>query len=170
MHIIPGELFSSVEPFQFNQKIEPHHFAAKLADQADRRLGRPSGRQKIVYDQHPLSRSDGIPMDGQGVRPILKAVLHFKTVSRQFPRFADRHEPGAKPTGEHSPENKTSGFDPHHFLDPTAVIPRGEFFDQAAECSPIFEQCGDIVEEDTGLGKIRHFTDKRLIVDTELRG
>mgnify|MGYP003334761334 CR=1 FL=1 len=33
MHRIPGELVSSLEAFQFNQKVERHDFAAELADQ-----------------------------------------------------------------------------------------------------------------------------------------
>ena len=77
MHRIPGELVSSLEAFQFNQKVERHDFAAELADQADRRLGRSTRGQRVIDNQYALSRVDGIPVDRQGVRSILEAVLHL---------------------------------------------------------------------------------------------
>ena len=118
MHRIASELFSSFEPLQLDQKIESHHFSSELADQADCRLGCPSRGKKIVYDQDPLARSDGIPMDCQGVRTIFKAVLHLEAIGRQFPGFANRHKPGAQPTGQHASKDKSSRLDTYHLIDP----------------------------------------------------
>ncbi len=99
MHRIASEFFSSFEPLQLNQKIESDDFSSELADQADCRLGRPSRSEEIVYDQDTLSRSDGIPMDRQGVRSIFKTVLHLEAIGRQFARFANRDKPGPQPPG-----------------------------------------------------------------------
>lgn len=118
MHRITSEFFSSLEPLQFDQKIESDDFSSELADQADCRLGRPSRGKEIVYDQDTLSRPDGIPMDRQGIRSIFKAILHLEAISRQFARFANRHKPGAQPTGQHASKDKSSRLDTYDLINP----------------------------------------------------
>lgn len=169
MHRIAGEFFSSFKPLQLNQKIESHDFSSELADQTDCRLGRPSRGQEIVYDQDPLTRSDGIPMDRQGVRPIFKAVLHLEAIGRQFPRLANRHKPGAQPAGQHASEDKSSRLDTYDLVDTSPLIPLGKVVGQLAKSRCIFQQCRNVVKEDTGLGEIRHFADEGLIIDGGLR-
>lgn len=169
MHIISGELVSSLETFQLNQEVERHDFAAELADQADRRFGRSTRGQEIIDDQHALSGADRIPVDRQGVRSVLEAVLHFEAIGRQLSRLSDRHESRPEPTGQHAAEDKTPGLDPHHLIDPVRLITRGQLVRQLAESRRIFQQGRNIVEENAGLGEIRHFADEGLIVDIDLR-
>ena len=57
MHRIPGELVSSLEAFQFNQKVERHDFAAELAD------------QYLVMERGAIiARGLGRDMEADGVR------------------------------------------------------------------------------------------------------
>jgi len=47
----------------------------------------------------------------------------------------------------------------------------GECVDQRGEAELVFEQRGDVVEEDPGLGKIRYFTNQllqRLAIDPDV--
>ena len=169
MNRITGKLLSPLEPFQFDQEIEAHDFSPELPDQTDRGFGRPPRRQEIIDDQDTLSRTDRIPVDCQGIRSVLKAVFYFETIGRQLPRLADRDEPGAKPAGQHAAENKSPGLDPHHLIDPVRLIAHGQLVRQLAEGHRIFQQGRNIVEENAGLWKIRHFADEGLIVDRELR-
>lgn len=169
MHIVPGELVSSLETFQLNEKVERHDFAAELADQTDRRLGRSTRGQQVINNQYALSRADGIPMDRQGVRSILEAVLHLEAIGRQLPRLSDRDKTRPEPTGQHAAEDKPPGLDSHHLIDPVRLITRGQLVRQLAEGLGIFQQGRNIVEENAGLGKIRHFADEGLIVDGKLR-
>ena len=170
MDVISGKLLSPLEPLQLNQEIEAHDFSPELPDQTDRRLSRPPRRQEIVDDQDPFPRTDRISMDGQGIRSVLKAVFHFEAVRWQLTRFADRDEPGAEPACQHASEDESSRLDAHDFINPAVLIARGEFIGETAKCRRVFEQRGDIVKEDAGLGEIRHFADESLIVDTDLRG
>lgn len=48
-----------------------------------------------------------------------------------------------------------------------SLIPCGQLVRQIAEGRGIFQQRRNIVEENAGLGEIRHFADESLIVDTE---
>ncbi len=169
MHIISGELVSSLETFQLNEKVERYDFAAELADQTDRRLGRSTRGQQIIDDQYALSRADRIPVDRQGVRSVLEAVLHLKAIGRQLPRLSDRDKSRPEPAGQHAAEDKPSGLDPYHLINPVRLIARGQLVRQLAESRGIFQQGGNVVEKNAGLGEIRHFANEGLIVDGGLR-
>ena len=50
MDVVPGQLLSSIETFEFNQEIEPDNLSTELADKTHGCFGRSSRCQQIIDD------------------------------------------------------------------------------------------------------------------------
>lgn len=165
MHVIAGQLVAPLQAFELDEKIQTDDLAAKLSYEMDRRFRRTAGGQQVIDDKHPLADLHGISVDSKRVRPVFETVLDFKTIGRQLAGFPNRYKPGVQPGRQDARENEAAGFDPDDFADTSIPITLGEFVGQAAQRDGLFEQGGDVVEQNAGLGEIRHLTDESLVVD-----
>ena len=123
MDIVAGEFVASLQALQLNQKIEPDNCASKLTNEMDRRFCRSPGRQQVVDNQHMLSDFDRITVHGKAVMSVLKAILHFITISRKFSRLTNWNKPGPEMRRENPTENKPPRLNPYNFGDPSILIP-----------------------------------------------
>ena len=165
MDLVTGEFVASPQTLQFNQKIEPDNRAAKLTDKMDGRFCRSSGRQQVVDDQHMLSDLDRVTMHCKAVLSILKTIFHFVTISRKFARLSDRDESSPE-TGRKNPaENKPTRLNSDNLGDPAILIPSRQLVGETPNCGRIFQERSDVIKENTGLRKVRHFSNECLIID-----
>lgn len=165
MDIIAGELVSSFQTLQLHQKIETDNRATKLTNEMDRRFCRSSGRQEVVDNQHMLADFDRIAVHGEAVMSVFKAILHFITISRKFSRLANGDKSGSETRRENPAEDKPSGLNPYNLGDPSILIPSRQLIGQALHRDRIFQERGDVIKENAGLRKVRHFSNECLIVD-----
>src|SRR5829696_6157446 len=88
----------------------------QLAQQPDRRLGRASGRDEIVDEDHPLARQERIAMDLHLVEAVFQRVADARDVARQLALLAHRDEPGRELVGDRAAENEAARLDPRHLV------------------------------------------------------
>ena len=82
MDLEPAELLTAMQRAELHHEREARHFPAQPLDQLNGAHHRSTGGQKVVHDQDPLPRLDGIAVDLQGGRPVLQGVLDLNRVGR----------------------------------------------------------------------------------------
>ena len=162
---VADQFLSTLQALEFNEKVESGDFASQLTNERHRRSCGASGGQQVVHDQHPLSHTDRIAMDGKGVRPILKAIFDFKIVGGQLAGFPDRNESGIQPIRQYSAENEPARLDADDFGDPLPLIVGGQFIGDRRQGAGVLKERGDIVEENAGFGEVGNFPNESVIVD-----
>ena len=165
MDIVAGEFIASLQALQLNQKIEPDNRATKLANEMDRRFCRSSSRQQVVDNQHLLSDFDRVTVHGKAVMSVLEAILYFITISRKLSWPPNRDESSPETRGENPSENKPPGLNPYHLGDPPILIPSRQLVGKALNRGRILQERGNVIKENAGLRKVRHFSNEGLIVD-----
>ncbi len=165
MDIVAGEFIASLQALQLDQKIESDNRATKLTNEVDRRFRRSASRQQVVDDQHMLSHFDCVTVYRKAVLSVLEAILYFITISRKFSRPANRDESGPETRGENPAENKPSGLNPYNLGDPSILIPSRQLVGKAPNSGRILQERGDVIKENAGLRKVRHFSNEGLIID-----
>lgn len=146
MDIITGELVASFQTLQLHQKIETDDRATKLTNEMDRRFCRSSGRQEVVDNQHMLADFDGIAVYGEAVLSVLKAILHFITISRKFSRLANGDKSGSETRRENPAEDKPPGLNPYNLGDSSILIPSRQLVGKALYRGRILQERGDVIK------------------------
>ena len=93
------------------------------------------------------------------VLSVLEIVRDRRTLSRQFARLAHRHKSGAEVIRKRGREDKTTRFNANHRINLLTFKLRRQRIDRIAQTLGMFQQSGDVIKIDAGLGKVRHFTD-----------
>ena len=165
MDIVAGELVASLQTLQLDQKIEPDNCAAKLTNKMDRRFCRSTGRQQIVDNQHLLSNFDRIAVHGKAGMSVLETILHLITISRKLSRFANRDKSSPETRRENPAENKPPGLNSYNLGNPSILISSRQLVGKTLNCSRILQERGNVIKQNAGLRKVRHFSNECLIVD-----
>ncbi len=167
MDRVADQFLSTLKALKFNEKVESGDFASQLPNERHRRGRRASGGEQVIHDQHPFSHTNRIAMDGKGVRTVLEVIFDFKVVGGQLARFSDWNEPGIQPVCQYPAENEPARLDADDFGDPLSLIVGGQFIGNRRKGAGVFEQGGDIVEENAGFGEVGDFPNESAIVDRE---
>jgi hypothetical protein len=113
-----------------------------------------------------LSELNRVAVDCKTVVTIFETILDFIAVSRKFPGLPYWNESRSKPRRKNPAEDEPSRLDTNDLPDPSILIPSRQLIGQTSDSGWMLQQSGDVIEENTGLWKVRHFADKRLIVDS----
>ena len=157
-----GEFGAAIQEIQLEHEAQADYIATEPLYQLRDRFGRASGSEHVVDDQDFLSRLDRILMYFEDVGSVFELVLNALGDRRQFFGFTDGHEACIERVGDGGSEDETAGFDPHNDFDSLPFIRGPQIVDHRAETRGVFQQRGDVVKIDAGLGEIRHFSDKRF--------
>src|SRR5580693_5303925 len=161
-NIISRQFLAAFKEIQFNYESQSRYFSAEIFHQFRDRRGGAAGGEHIVDDQHMLTAPDGVDMHFQRVGSVFELVLDPLDRGGKFFGFADRYESGVQRVGDSGRENKSARFDAHHFVDSPPRKLRSQRVNQQVQSLRVLEQGGDVVKQDTGLGKIRYFPDERF--------
>ena len=74
--------------------------------------------------------------------------------------LADRNKTGAEAIGQRRSENESPGFNAGDNIHLGAVVLLAELINQRMETGRVFQQCGEVVEQNTRLGIIGNFADQ----------
>ncbi len=96
----------------------------------------------------------------QDVGAILQLIFDPLRRSRKFSGLAHRNEPRAQRVSDRRRKDEAAGFDPDHGIDPLAVVAVAQPVDDGLQPLRILQQRGDVIEQDAGLGEIRHLADQ----------
>ena len=163
---VADQFLSTLKAPEFHEKVEPGDLPSQLSHERHRCGSRAPCGQQVIHDQHPFPHSNRIAVDDKGVRSVLEAVFDFETVGGQFPWFPDWNEPGVQPVRQDPPENEPARFNADNFGNVLSLIVGGQFIDDRREGAGVFEQRGDVVEENTGLGEIGDFANEGVIIES----
>ena len=104
-------------------------------------------------------------MHGKTVLSILKTIFDFITISRKFSRFTNQNKSSPETGGKNPAKNKPPRLNPDNFGDPSILLPSRQLVGKTPKRSRILQKRGDVIKENTGLRKVRHFSNECLIVD-----
>jgi len=89
----------------------------------------------------------------QGVGTILEVVGHADALGGKFFGLAHGDEAGVECVSERGGEDETAGFDAEDGIDLGVLVVGREAVDDFVKSGSVFEEGGDVVEEDAGFGK-----------------
>src|ERR1700722_5660228 len=110
-------------------------------------------------------------MDFERIRSVFQIVGPPRSRRGQLVRLANRYEAGIQTVGQGRPKDKSPRFDAQdqvHILE--ADVVRRERIHQGRVTLLVLEQGGDVVKENTRLGKVWNGPDKRFQRLTVNRG
>ena len=107
---------------------------------------------------------DRVPMDCQHAGPVFQVVFHLKNVRRQFSRLSDRHESGPEPGRQGATEDEPPRLDSNDLGNALAFIPGSQLIGNGAIGLSVFEEGGNVVEQNAGLRKVGDFSNEGFVV------
>ena len=165
MDRVADQFISTLKALEFHEKVEPGNLASQLPNERHRRGRRAPCGQQVIHDQHAFSHTNRIAVDGKGVQTVFEAVFDFKNVGGQFAGLPDWNEPGVQPIRQEPTENEPARFNTDDFGYPLSQIVGGQLIGDRRQGAGVFEQRGDIVEENTWLGEIGYLPNEGAIID-----
>jgi len=96
------------------------------------------------------------------VLAVFQIVAHADDLRRQLLVLAHRHKSRTQRVGQRRREDEAPRFDSQHHVHFQVAIVRFQPVDDARQPGGIFQQGGDVVEENARFGKVGHLANQRL--------
>jgi len=124
--------------------------------------GGPASSQEIVAQNHSLARLDGIFVNFHSIGTVFECVGNRDRFGGKFFWFAHRNEARSEAVGQCRTENKAARFDAGHDVDGVIDEVIAKPVDQRMKSLLVFQQRGQIVEQNSRLRIVRHFANQLL--------
>jgi hypothetical protein len=108
-------------------------FGACFAQELDRSLGRPSGRDEIIDQQHPLAGFDRVDVHLDTIESVLELEITPDRLGGEFARLTDWDEAEAQSIRDGCPENEASRLDPDDHVQIARPMPVRDAIDSQAQ-------------------------------------
>lgn len=151
-----GEALAAAEEIELHSEGEAGDLAAQFFDELDGGFHGAAGGKQVIYQQDALAGLNGIAVDLEGVGAVFEIVSDPGYRRGQLARFAHWNKTGVEAVGKRGAEDESARFDAEDEVDLALEVMRGEGVDKLGEAGRIFEQRSDVVEENAGLGEVRH--------------
>ena len=135
---------------------------ADAAQQRDRRVHRPAGRQQVVEHDDALTLRNRIGLDLDRVGAVFERVFVADRGARQLVLLAHHGEAEPEPVGERRGDQEAARFDADQ---PVRFVARDRFRQRIHRRPPgarVLQQGGDVVKQDAGLREVRDLADMVL--------
>jgi hypothetical protein len=153
-----------VQEFEFDDEGESGHFAAGHFDELGGGGGGASGGQDVVDDKDILAGLNGVGVHFEGVGSVFQGVFDGMDGVGKLLWLANGDETSSEGMRHGGREEVAARFDADHDVDGGVAIVILERVDGLAEAGFVFEQGGDVVEIDAGLGPVLDLSDERFQV------
>ena len=104
-------------------------------------------------------------MDLQRVGAVLEFVGHRDRGARQLAGLAHQSDARSDALGDGTGEEESAGLDADHDVDLILEEGSGHLVDGLEEGTGVRQQWRDVLEDDPGLGEVRHVGDESVEVD-----
>ena len=148
------EAVAAFEKVEFHGEGKAGDLSAELLDEFHGRFHGAAGGEEVVDEHDSLAGLDGVLVDFQRVGTVLQVVSHAGDGRRELAGLADRDEAGVEPVGESGAKDEAASLDAEDEVDLLFDVVSSESVNEFGEAGLVFEQRGDVVEEDARLGKI----------------
>src|SRR5262245_40395501 len=105
---------------------------------------------------------DRVLVNLERVTAVFQIVGYAGSFCGELTRLAHGRESCIQAVGQCGTEYESAGLDAEHQVDFFFKVVFGERVDQRGEAELVFEQRGNVIEEDPRLGEIRNFADQLL--------
>jgi hypothetical protein len=156
------ETLAAFEKVKLDGEGKTGDFTAELLNELDCRFHGAAGGEKIIDEDDTLATLDGVEMDFKAIGAVLEIIGDTGDGRGQLARLANGNEAGVEPIGQRGAEDESAGLNAENEIDFALKIMRGQSVNELREAGLVFEQRGDVVKEDAGLGKIGDGADKGL--------
>src|SRR5664280_1104539 len=163
-HVVALELVAAFESVQFDHESQSADFGAQRLRHLGGGSSGAAGGQQVVADDDALARLDRILVDLQRIVAVLQFVLPLQDFSRQLLRLAHRNEARVQTVSQRRPKDEPPRLDAHNQVNMLVDVMLRERIDEAGKAELVFEQRGDVVEEDAGFGEVGNFANQILEV------
>jgi hypothetical protein len=160
--VLFGEAFAAAEEVEFDSEGQAGDYAAELLDQLEGCFHGAAGGEQVVDEQDALAGLDGVEVDFEGVGAVFEVVGDAGDGRGELARLAHGDEAGVEAVGERGAEDESARLDAEDEVDFAFEIVRGEGVDEHGHADAVFEHGGDVVKEDSRLGKIRDGAHQRF--------
>jgi hypothetical protein len=151
---------AAFQKLQLDHERQPDDISAEFLDQFDNGFGRASGSEQIVSDDYVMAFADRVPVNFKRILAVFQVVAVAFDFLRQFLRLADGNETRAQLVGQRRGEDETARFDADYTIDFFAAEMFNRPVDHRAQSSGVFQQCGDVIEENAWFREIGDFADQ----------
>ena len=122
--------------------------------------GGAAGGEQVVADDDAVAGSDGVFVEFERVGAVFEGVGDGARFCGEFFRLSNGDETGAESIGERGREDEAAGFDAGDLVNFVAVVVVAKLVDEIVEALLVFQDRGEVVEQDSGLRVIGHFADQ----------
>ena len=120
--------------------------------------------EEVVAKQDGLAGLDGVLVEFELVGAVFELVGDGGSFSGKLFWFAHGNETGTQTIGQCGGENEAAGFDAGDDVHFGAVVLFAELVNERMEAGRVFEQGGEVVEQNARLGIIGDFADQSFQV------
>src|SRR5256885_11846858 len=151
-HVNAGQLLAAFEEVEFNYEGQTGDIAANRFHQLHASSGSAASGEQVVDDDDALPALDGVFVDLKGIGAVFEVVGELGDFRRQFLRLAHGYEAGIQAIGERRAEDEATGFNADDQIDVAIEVVLRECVDECSEADLVFEQGGDVIEQNSLLG------------------
>src|SRR5215510_1923612 len=151
---------AAFQKLQFDHERQSDDISAERLNKLDHGLGRAAGREQVVGDDHVVTFTDRVSVNFERVPAVFQVIAVAFDFGGQLLRLANWHEARAQVIGQRRGEDETARLDSDYAIDFSAAEMFDRPVDYGAQPFGVFEQCGDVVEENAGFWKIGNFADQ----------
>jgi len=162
--LVAGQFFAPAQEIQFDYEMQTHHLAPQLPYELGYGRRRSAGGEHIVDDQNAVPDLNRVAMDLERIGAVFELIFDALSRGRQLVGLPHRNEAGMQSVSHGRREYKSARFNADDGVDLHALAVRAEPVDHALEPLRVLKQRRDVVKEDTGFRKIRHFADQTFEV------
>jgi hypothetical protein len=155
-----GEFMAAFQKLQFDHEGQSADGSAEFLDQFNHGFGRAAGGEQVVGDDYVMALADRVPVNFERVLAVFQVVAVAFDLRWQFLRFANGNEARAQVIGQRRGEDETARFDADYAIDFFAAEMFDCPVDHRAQSFGVFEQSGDVVEENAWFREIGDFADQ----------
>lgn len=150
---------STVEEGEFDDEIDFDHGSTELLDEIGGGLGGAAGGEEVVDDDDTVTGCEGVAMDFEGGGAVFEVVGGFDGLVGEFSFFTNGNEGNAEEGGDGGAEDEAPGFDGGDGGEVVVAMALGEEGEGALKEFGIFEDRGDVFEQDPRLGEVGDVAD-----------
>src|SRR5271157_1028710 len=169
-HVVALQLVAPFKGVQFDHKSQAADIGAERLRHLSGGLRGAAGCQQVITDDDAFARLDRVLVHFQRVVAVFQFVLPLQDVGRQLLRLAHRNEARVQAVRKRRPEDESARLNAQHQVDVLVDVVLRKRVDEAGKAELVFEQRGDVVEENARFRKARNFADELLEVVTVVLG
>lgn len=107
-----SQILTSVEKFQFNEKLRLNDFSTHLREKLARRKRRSAGCKQIVYDHHAFSRFYRVFVNLNRRLSVFERITLRLCPKRELSFLANRDKTQSQLVRDHRTKYESAGIDP----------------------------------------------------------